>query len=882
MYLEFFESKGHLKMDSFSLVPKNDNSLLLINAGMAPLKPYFTGEEVPPRNRVTTCQKCVRTGDIENVGKTARHLTFFEMLGNFSFGDYFKEEALSWSWEFLTDVLKLDKERIYPTIFEDDDEAFDIWHKKIGLPSDRIKRIGRDENGKSDNFWEHGAGPCGPCSEMYYDRGEKYGCGKPDCGVGCEDCDRFMEVWNDVFTQFEGDGKGGYTELKQKNIDTGMGLERLALVMQDVDSVFDIDTMRAIRDKVCELSKKTYETDAKNDVSIRLITDHIRSSTFLVSDGVLPSNEGRGYVLRRLIRRAARHGRLLSIDGAFLAKLAETVISECEDGYPELSKNRDFITRVLSEEEQKFNATIDQGLEILSGLCEKLTAEKKKVLSGADTFRLYDTFGFPVDLTEEILEEKGLSYDREGFLACMEEQRTRARAARKVSNYMGKDSTVYEKLDKALSSTFTGYDRTEDEGIVTALTNEEDVVTELKKGDKGCIVTDITPFYGTMGGQCGDTGVIDGPDGRFNVYDTIHLSGGKIGHIGEVEEGRIGKDDRVKLLVDQGRRRLIAENHSATHLLQAALRKVLGDHVTQAGSDVNDDRLRFDFTHFSAMSSEELQKVEDIVNEKIEEGLSVNTEVMSLSEAKKTGAMALFGEKYGESVRVVSMGDFSTELCGGTHVKDTKDIRAFSIISESGVANGVRRIEAITGRAVFDHFREMENEARKAAGLLKTSPEGLSDRIEKLLKEEKELKARISRLEADAAKAASDSAETKEEEYNGIKVIFQKTSGLDMNALRGIGDDLKAKALSNDKAAAAVFVLFGEAEGKAFLVSMATEGAVKKGFSAGNLIKASAPLIGGGGGGRPEMAQAGGKNPAGYEDAINKAKEYLASLCEGR
>ena len=878
MYLEFFESKGHLKMDSFPLVPKNDNSLLLINAGMAPLKPYFTGEEVPPRNRVTTCQKCVRTGDIENVGKTARHLTFFEMLGNFSFGDYFKEEALSWSWEFLTEVLKLDKDRIYPTIFEDDDEAFDIWHKKIGLPKDRIKRIGRDENGKSDNFWEHGAGPCGPCSEMYYDRGEKFGCGRPDCGVGCENCDRFMEIWNDVFTQFEGDGKGGYTELKQKNIDTGMGLERLALVMQEVDSVFDIDTMRAIRDKVCELSGKTYETNDKDDVSIRLITDHIRSSTFLVSDGVLPSNEGRGYVLRRLIRRAARHGRLLSIDGAFLAELSKTVISECEDGYPELAKNRDFITRVLSEEEQKFNATIDQGLSILSGLCEKLSNEKNKVLSGEDTFRLYDTFGFPVDLTEEILMEKGFSYDREGFLACMEEQRTRARAARKVSNYMGKDSTVYEKLDKALKSSFTGYDKTDDEGVVSALTNEEEVVDELKEGDKGCIVTDSTPFYGTMGGQCGDTGVIEGPDGRFNVYDTIHLSGGKIGHIGEVEEGRIKKDDRVKLLVDSGRRKLIAKNHSATHLLQAALRKVLGDHVTQAGSDVNDDRLRFDFTHFSAMSSEELKKVEDIVNEKIEEGLSVKTEVMTLSEAKKTGAMALFGEKYGESVRVVSMGDFSTELCGGTHVKDTKDIRAFSIISESGVANGVRRIEAITGSLVFDHFREMEKESRKAADLLKTSPEGLSERIEKLLKEEKELKLKIAKLEADAAKAASDSAETEEEEYNGIKAIFQKTNGLDMNALRGIGDDLKAKALSNDKAAAAVFVLFGEAEGKAFLVSMATEGAVKRGFSAGNLIKASAPMIGGGGGGRPEMAQAGGKNPAGYEDAMKKAKEYLASL----
>ena len=855
MYLEFFESKGHLKMDSFSLVPKNDNSLLLINAGMAPLKPYFTGEEIPPRTRVTTCQKCVRTGDIENVGKTARHLTFFEMLGNFSFGDYFKEEAIHWSWEFLTEVLKMDKERLYVTIYENDDEAFKIWNEEIGVPAEKIMRIGRGPDGKSDNFWEHGAGPCGPCTEIHYDRGIKYGNGPEDVLGG--EGDRFMEVWNNVFTQFEGDGKGGYTELKQKNIDTGMGLERLAVVMQDVNSVFDIDSMKAIRDAVCGLCGKKYQENEKDDVSIRLITDHIRSSTFMVSDGILPSNEGRGYVLRRLIRRAARHGRLLGIDGLFLAKLAGTVIDECKDGYPELETKQDFITRV--------------GIRMLEDNMAKNTATK--TVAGTDAFVLYDTYGFPVDLTKEILEEKGYTYDEEGFKNCMEEQRTRARSARKVTNYMGKDATVYEQLDKTLTTDFCGYDSlTSDEGVVKALTTENEVVDKLTAGQKGTIVTDVTPFYGTMGGQCGDTGVISGPDGRFIVDDTIHLAGGKVGHVGAMEEGTISLNDRVTLEVDAERRADIAKGHSATHLLQAALRQVLGSHVTQAGSDVNPDRLRFDFTHFSAMTPEEIQKVEDIVNEKIAEGLDVKTDVMSLEDAKKTGAMALFGEKYGDKVRVVRMGSFSTELCGGTHVKNTSVIRAFKIVSEAGVASGVRRIEALTGKAVFAYYAEVEKKLAEAAALLKTKPEEVPERIEKVLADEKAAKAEIESLKAQAAKAAMGAAEDDTETFGDITASFRKLSGVDMNGLRNLGDELKSK--NADKPY--VVLLAGENEGKVNLVCMANEAAVKAGVKAGDLIKAAAPMVGGGGGGRPDMAQAGGKNPAGIEDAFEAARKILA------
>ena len=620
MFLEFFESKDHLKMKSFSLVPHNDNSLLIINSGMAPLKPYFTGQEIPPRKRVTTCQKCVRTGDIENVGKTARHLTFFEMLGNFSFGDYFKQDAIKWSWEFLTEVIGMDPERLYPSIYCEDDEAYEIWTKEVGVPGEKITRFYRDENGDCDNFWEHGAGPCGPCSEIYYDRGIKYGCGKPDCKVGC-DCDRFMEVWNNVFTQFDGDGHGNYTELAQKNIDTGMGLERLAVVVQDVDSVFDIDTMKAIRDRICGLAGVTYQTDEAKDVSIRLITDHMRSSTFMISDGIMPSNEGRGYVLRRLIRRAARHGRKLGIEGEFLANLSATVIAECKDGYPELEEKKEFIFNVLTQEENKFNKTIDQGLSILEEMEEAMTKEGKKQLSGAEAFKLYDTYGFPLDLTMEILEEKGFSVDEEGFSAAMEEQKETARKARKVTNYMGADVTVYESIDPSITTEFVGYDRLKYVSKISVLTTESELTDALTDGQTGTVIVEETPFYATMGGQCADTGKIVTETGEFVVEDTVKLLGGKVGHIGKMTKGMLKVGDSVTLEVDADRRADTCKNHSATHLLQKALRTVLGTHVEQAGSYVDGERLRFDFSHFSAMTKEELLRVEQLVNEKIVENI---------------------------------------------------------------------------------------------------------------------------------------------------------------------------------------------------------------------------------------------------------------------
>lgn len=706
-YLEFFESKGHLKMNSFSLVPQNDNSLLLINAGMAPLKPYFTGQEIPPRRRVTTCQKCIRTGDIDNVGKTARHLTFFEMLGNFSFGDYFKHEAINWSWEFLTKVIGMEEDRLYPSIYADDDEAFNIWTKEVGVPAERITRFYRDENGDCDNFWEHGAGPCGPCSEIYYDRGIKYGCGKPDCKVGC-DCDRFMEVWNNVFTQFESDGHHHYTELKQKNIDTGMGLERLAVVVQDVDSVFDIDTMKAIRDKICKLAGVTYMEDEHKDVSIRLITDHIRSVTFMASDGIIPSNEGRGYVLRRLLRRAARHGRTLGIDGLFLAKLATTVIDSSKDGYPELDEKRELILKVLTTEEENFNKTIDQGLVILSDLESRLVKEGKTCLDGEDAFRLYDTYGFPIDLTNEILEEKGFTVDMDGFNNAMNKQKETARGARKETNYMGADATVYDKIDTRITSEFVGYDTLETESEITVLTTSEDITDTLAEGMEGTIIVNKTPFYATMGGQQGDTGVITCNGSVFEVIDTIRLKGGRVGHVGKVTAGSFNVGDKVTLTVDEKKRIDTAKNHSATHLLQEALRIVLGNHVEQAGSLVTPDRLRFDFTHFQPMTEEEIEKVEAIVNEQIAKSIDVETKVLAIEDAKKTGAKALFNEKYGDTVRVVCMGDFSKEFCGGTHVSNTGLINSFKIVSESGVAAGVRRIEALTGNGVFAYYKDIE------------------------------------------------------------------------------------------------------------------------------------------------------------------------------
>ena len=869
-YLEFFESKGHLKMNSFSLVPHNDNSLLLINAGMAPLKPYFTGQEIPPLRRVTTCQKCIRTGDIENVGKTARHLTFFEMLGNFSFGDYFKHEAINWSWEFLTKVIGMDPDRLYPSIYADDDEAFNIWTKEVGVPADRITRFYRDENGDCDNFWEHGAGPCGPCSEIYYDRGIKYGCGKPDCKVGC-DCDRYMEVWNNVFTQFESDGHHHYTELKQKNIDTGMGLERLAVVVQDVDSVFDIDTMKAIRDRICELAGVEYQVNEKDDVSIRLITDHIRSVTFMASDGITPSNEGRGYVFRRLLRRAARHGRTLGIDGLFLAKLAQTVIDCSKDGYPELEEKKELILKVLTTEEENFNKTIDQGLKILSDMEDKLTASAGTTLSGSDAFKLYDTYGFPIDLTVEILEEKGFSVDMDGFKSEMEEQKRKAREARKETNYMGADATVYDKIDTSITSEFVGYDTLAADSDITVLTTETDLVTELTEGQKGTIIVDKTPFYATMGGQQGDTGIIIAGESEFEVEDTIKLKGGRIGHVGTVVTGSFSVGDKVTLKVDEGNRADTAKNHSATHLLQEALRIVLGSHVEQAGSLVTPDRLRFDFTHFSAMTADELAKVEKIVNDKIAESITVETNVLPIEEARKTGAKALFGEKYGDTVRVVCMGDFSKEFCGGTHVSNTSAIGAFKIISESGIAAGVRRIEALTGNAVFAYYKNIENSYNEICKALKATPANVTEKIAHLQAELKALASENESLKSKAAGAAMGNVLDKVEDVNGVKFLGVSLEGVDMNELRNLGDDLKSKLGSG------VIVLASVNEGKVNLMVAATDDVVAKGAHAGNIIKAAAPKVGGGGGGRPNMAQAGGKNPSGINEALEAAKEALAS-----
>lgn len=869
MYLEFFESKDHLRLNSFSLVPQNDKSLLLINSGMAPLKPYFTGQEIPPRKRVTTCQKCIRTGDIENVGKTARHLTFFEMLGNFSFGDYFKKEAIAWSWEFLTEVVGLDADRLYPSIYFEDDEAFDIWTKDMGVAGDRITRFERDENGDCDNFWEHGAGPCGPCSEIYYDRGEKYGCGSPDCKVGCE-CDRFMEVWNNVFTQFESDGNGHYTELVQKNIDTGMGLERLAVVVQDVDTVYDVDTMKAIRDKVCEIAGVTYQTNEKNDVSIRLITDHIRSVTFMISDGIIPSNEGRGYVLRRLLRRAARHGKLLGINDKFLAQLCKTVIDESKDGYTELEDKKEYILKLLTIEEDNFNKTIDQGLSILADLEENLVKEGKNTLDGEDAFKLYDTYGFPLDLTKEILEEKGFLVDEEGFQKAMNVQRETARSAREVTNYMGADVTVYQSIDPAITSTFVGYDRLSHDSKVTVLTTESEIVEELLAGQTGTIIVDETPFYATMGGQLNDAGVIKTANATFVVEDVIKLQGGKVGHVGKMEEGIIKVNETVTLVVDEDRRNSTGKNHTATHLLQKALKMVLGNHVEQAGSYVSKDRLRFDFTHFSALTKEEIAKVEAIVNEQIEASIAIQTNVMTIEEAKKSGAMALFGEKYGDTVRVVTAGDFSKELCGGTHVGNTSTIAAFKIIAEQGVAAGVRRIEALTGKGVFEYYNHMEETLNEASRVAKTEPAMLSKRIETMQEEIKALQVENEKLKNKLAKDALGDVMNQVVEVKGVKVLATKVPDVDMNGLRNLGDQLK------EKLGEGVIVL-ASAQGsdKVNLIAMATDGVMKQGAHAGNLIKAIAAIVGGGGGGRPNMAQAGGKNPAGIDEAIAKVTEVL-------
>ncbi len=864
MFLEFFESKEHLAMKSFSLVPRNDKSLLLINSGMAPLKPYFTGAEIPPRRRVTTCQKCIRTGDIENVGKTARHGTFFEMLGNFSFGDYFKREAIAWSWEFLTEVVGLDPQRLYPSIYEEDEEAFEIWNKEMGIPAERIFRFG-----KADNFWEHGAGPCGPCSEIYYDRGEKYGCGSPDCTVGCE-CDRYMEIWNNVFTQFESDGEGNYTELVQKNIDTGMGLERLASVVQDVDSIFDVDTLCALRTKVCELAHTEYKKDAAKDVSIRLITDHIRSATFMISDGIMPTNEGRGYVLRRLIRRAARHGRLLGIEGKFLAALSAVVIEGSKDGYPELEEKKDFIFQVLTKEEEQFNKTIDQGLNILSEMEAAMKAEGKTELSGEDAFKLYDTYGFPLDLTKEILEEKGCTIDEAGFQAAMNEQREKARIARGTTNYMGADATVYDEIDVNVTTEFVGYDSLSCTSKITVLTTEDEITEALTEDQRGTVFVEQTPFYATMGGQQGDKGVITLGDAEFKVEDTIHLRGGKVGHVGVLTKGMLKTGDVVTLQVCEKYRMNSCKNHSATHLLQKALKTVLGSHVEQKGSLVTPDRLRFDFAHFQSMTAEELAKVEEIVNKEIQAALPVVTEVMSIEEAKKAGAMALFGEKYGEEVRVVSMGDFSKELCGGTHVSNTGVITTFKIISESGIAAGVRRIEALTGDGVFAYYKEIEKKQAEIAAMLKTSLSEIEEKIAHLQAEVKALHSENESLKAKMAQEAVGDVLNQVQEVKGVKLLAVSLTDVDMNGLRDLGDQLK------EKLGEGVVVLASVAGGKVSLLAMVTEQAQKAGAHAGNLIKGMAAIVGGGGGGRPNMAQAGGKNPDKVPEALEAAANILA------
>jgi len=864
IFLEYFESKGHLVMKSFSLVPHNDKSLLLINSGMAPLKPYFTGQELPPNKRLVTCQKCIRTGDIENVGKTARHGTFFEMLGNFSFGDYFKKESIAWTWEFLTEVVGLPADRLYPSVYLEDQEAWDIWNQEIGIAPERIYRFG-----KEDNFWEHGSGPCGPCSEVYYDRGEQYGCGEANCRVGCE-CDRYMEIWNNVFTQFDNDGNNHYTELEQKNIDTGMGLERLACIVQDVDSMFEVDTIQNLREHVCKLAKVRYKENADIDVSIRVITDHIRSVTFMISDGIMPSNEGRGYVLRRLLRRACRHGRLLNIQGEFLVTLTKTVIEGSRDGYPELEEKREFIFNVIAKEEEQFNKTIDQGLSILAEMEVQMLATKAKILSGAEAFKLYDTYGFPIDLTKEILEEKGYTVDEEGFAKAMEVQRTTARAARSETNYMGADATVYEEIDPSITSEFVGYGKLTHVSKVTVLTGENALAEALQEGERGTIFVEETPFYATSGGQEADGGIIESKTGKFKVEDTLKLLGGKIGHVGQMLSGAIHTNEEVTLQVDEEKRMLSARNHSATHLLQKALREVLGNHIEQAGSSVNESRLRFDFTHFSALTKEEIAKVEQIVNANIMRALPVDAEDMPIDEARKSGAAALFGEKYGDVVRVVSMGAFSKELCGGTHVHNTGEIMAFKIVSETGVASGVRRIEALTSKGLMTYYHNTEETLVAAAKLLKVKPEQLEGKIEILMSENKALHSEMESLKSKQASESLGDVMGEVVEVGGVSLLATQVPEVDMNALRDLGDQLKQKLGEG------VIVLASAQGDKVNLIAMATDEAMGKGAHAGNLIKAISGLVGGGGGGRANMAQAGGKNPTGIVDALSKAKEVLA------
>jgi len=864
-YLKFFEGKDHLRLPSFPLVPRNDASLLLINSGMAPLKPYFTGQEEPPRKRVTTCQKCIRTPDIENVGKTSRHGTFFEMLGNFSFGDYFKNEAISWAWEFLTEDLKFPVDKLWVSIYLDDDEAFEIWHKNIGIPAERIVRLG-----KKDNFWEIGIGPCGPCSEIYFDRGEEKGCGMPECAVGC-DCDRYVEFWNLVFTQFNRDEEGNYSRLAKPNIDTGMGLERLACICQGVDSLFEVDTIRNILNYICKVAGVEYKESEKTDVSIRVITDHIRSTTMMVSDGVLPSNEGRGYVLRRLLRRAARHGKLLGISGPFLYDVAMVVINESGKAYPELAEKSEYIKKVIRIEEERFEATIDQGLSILNEYIEEIKSKGDRAIPGGMVFKLHDTYGFPLDLTREIAEENGLSIDEEGFKTEMKEQREKAREALKNKEGLGWDENIYAKLDKNLKTEFTGYDRFECDAKIVFIVKDSESVQIAQHGDQVTVILDKTPFYAESGGQVGDTGYIRAANGTVRVDDCKKSSDDKYLHTGTVENGIIEVGGSVKAVIDTKRRMSIARNHTTTHLLQKALRNVLGDHVNQSGSLVEPDRLRFDFTHFSPVTPEELKRIEREVNEKILDSMTVDAREMRIDEARKMGATALFGEKYGNVVRVVKIGDYSMELCGGTHLASTSQAGLVKILGESGVAAGIRRIEALTGESAIEYYNEKENTLNEVAAALKASPQDSVRKVESLSQELKAAQREIEQLRNKLVSGSIEDVIAKAVEVNGFKVITARFDQLDMEGLRNTGDMLKNKLGSG------IIVLASGYGDKVSFVVTASKDAVERGGHSGNIIREVAKLAGGGGGGRPDMAQAGGKDVSKIDEALKEAVKIIES-----
>ena len=863
MFLSFFESKGHLRLPSFSLIPQNDASLLLINSGMAPMKPYFKGEKEPPRHRVCTCQKCIRTGDIENIGKTARHGTYFEMLGNFSFGDYFKHEAIAWSWEFLTSPkwVGIDPDRLYPSVYVDDDEAFDIWNKEIGIPAERIFRFG-----KEDNFWEHGAGPCGPCSEIYYDRGPKYGCGKPGCTVGC-DCDRYMEVWNNVFSQFDNDGEGHYSELKQKNIDTGMGLERLAVVCQDVDSLFDVDTVMNITHKVSELTGAYYGQSYKMDVSLRVITDHIRSAAFMICDGVLPSNEGRGYVLRRLLRRAARHGKLLGVNEPFLYKVIDTVIHENECQYPELREKQSYITKVVKTEEENFAKTIDAGMKIFADLLAEHKAKGETVFSGADAFKLYDTYGFPVDITIEMCSDEGMTVDEDEFKKLMEEQRVRARKAREALGDLG---WAGQEFGKDIPETeFVGYENTESDGTVVALVADGEICGEVDAGVEAVVVLDRTPMYAEMGGQVADHGIMTADGVRFEVNNVIKNKGGKFMHYGRLAEGRLKLGDKLHVSIDEERRKAISRAHSATHLLQSALRLVLGDHVHQAGSLVEPDRLRFDFTHFSALTAEEISQINTVMADMILEGADIETKVMPFDEAKKLGAMALFGEKYGDTVRVVKMGDFSMEFCGGTHLDNTAKVGMFVVTSEGSVASGVRRIEAITGREVIAKYIAMTSMVNKVADRLKARPVEIMSKVESNLSEIHELRQNIDKLKDQLMSGQAERMLYGAKDIKGLKVITITNGPVNAADIRKMGDQLR------DRYPNIVAVLAATAESKATMLAVCGKNAVERGIKAGDLIKNITKICEGTGGGKPDSAMGGCKNLLKLDDAMAAVDDFV-------